>query len=66
MSKSLGNVLDPFEVIDRYGTEALRYYLLRDVTLRRRRVDVVRLPFARATRASWPTSSATSRAARSR
>jgi len=32
MSKSLGNVLDPFEVIDRYGTEALRYYLLRDVT----------------------------------
>src|SRR5690242_3843954 len=32
MSKSLGNVLDPFEVIDRYGTEALRFYLLRDVT----------------------------------
>jgi methionyl-tRNA synthetase len=32
MSKSLGNVLDPFEVIDRFGTDALRYYLLRDVT----------------------------------
>jgi methionyl-tRNA synthetase len=32
MSKSLGNVLDPFEVMDRYGTEALRFYLLRDVT----------------------------------
>ena len=32
MSKSLGNVLDPFEVIDRFGTEALRFYLLRDVT----------------------------------
>ena len=26
MSKSLGNVLDPFEVIDRFGTDALRYY----------------------------------------
>jgi methionyl-tRNA synthetase len=32
MSKSLGNVLDPFEAMDRYGTEALRFYLLRDVT----------------------------------
>jgi methionyl-tRNA synthetase len=31
MSKSLGNVLDPFEVIDRFGTDALRFYLLRDV-----------------------------------
>jgi methionyl-tRNA synthetase len=32
MSKSLGNVLDPFEVIDRFGTDALRFYLMRDVT----------------------------------
>jgi methionyl-tRNA synthetase len=31
MSKSLGNVLDPFEVMDAYGTDALRFYLLRDV-----------------------------------
>jgi methionyl-tRNA synthetase len=31
MSKSLGNVLDPFEVIDRFGTDALRFYLCRDV-----------------------------------
>jgi methionyl-tRNA synthetase len=32
MSKSLGNVLDPFEVIDKYGADALRFYLLRDVS----------------------------------
>jgi methionyl-tRNA synthetase len=31
MSKSLGNVLDPFAVIDRFGSDALRFYLLRDV-----------------------------------
>ncbi len=31
MSKSLGNVLDPFEVMERFGTDALRYYLMRDV-----------------------------------
>ncbi|OGY46909.1 MAG: methionine--tRNA ligase [Candidatus Buchananbacteria bacterium RIFCSPHIGHO2_01_FULL_47_11b] len=29
MSKSLGNVVDPFEVAKKYGTEATRYYLLR-------------------------------------
>ncbi|OGY16030.1 MAG: methionine--tRNA ligase, partial [Candidatus Chisholmbacteria bacterium RIFCSPHIGHO2_01_FULL_48_12] len=31
MSKSLGNVIDPFEVIQKYGAEALRYYLLREI-----------------------------------
>jgi methionyl-tRNA synthetase len=31
MSKSLGNVLDPFEVMDQFGTDALRFYLMRDV-----------------------------------
>jgi methionyl-tRNA synthetase len=31
MSKSLGNVLDPFEVMGQYGTDALRFYLMRDV-----------------------------------
>jgi methionyl-tRNA synthetase len=29
MSKSLGNVVDPVEYIDKYGPEAVRYYLLR-------------------------------------
>src|SRR5215218_2476999 len=32
MSKSLGNVLDPFAVIETYGADALRFYLLRDVS----------------------------------
>ena len=32
MSKSLGNVLDPFAIIDRFGADALRFYCLRDVT----------------------------------
>jgi methionyl-tRNA synthetase len=31
MSKSLGNVLDPFEAMDEFGVDALRYYLSRDV-----------------------------------
>lgn len=28
MSKTLGNVVDPFEYVESYGTDALRYYLL--------------------------------------
>ena len=30
MSKSLGNVVDPFVMIDKYGADALRYYLTTD------------------------------------
>jgi len=32
MSKSLGNVLDPFVVMDEFGTDALRYYCMREVS----------------------------------
>jgi methionyl-tRNA synthetase len=32
MSKTLGNVLDPFQVMDMYGTDALRYYCFREVS----------------------------------
>jgi methionyl-tRNA synthetase len=33
MSKTRGNVLDPFAVIEDVGAEPLRYYLMREVTL---------------------------------
>jgi methionyl-tRNA synthetase len=32
MSKSRGNVIDPFEIVKTFGADALRYYLLREVT----------------------------------
>jgi len=31
MSKTMGNVIDPFEVIDLLGADALRFYLMREV-----------------------------------
>ena len=33
MSKSLGNVINPMELIDKYGVDPLRYYLMRDMVL---------------------------------
>ena len=32
MSKSLGNVVDPLELADRFGVDSLRYFLLREVS----------------------------------
>jgi methionyl-tRNA synthetase len=31
MSKSLGNIVDPSELADTFGVDALRYYLVRDI-----------------------------------
>ena len=33
MSKSLGNILDPIEIIRNYGVDQLRYYLIKEVSL---------------------------------
>lgn len=32
MSKTLGNVVDPKDIVDEYGIDALRYFLLREVS----------------------------------
>jgi methionyl-tRNA synthetase len=32
MSKSKGNILDPIEIINKYGIDALRYYLIKEVS----------------------------------
>jgi methionyl-tRNA synthetase len=32
MSKTLGNVVDPKDIVDEYGTDALRYFLLKEVS----------------------------------
>ena len=65
MSKSLGNVLDPFQVMDMFGTDALRYYCLREVSFGQDG-SVSTEGFEPATTPSSRTSTATSRAARSR
>lgn len=31
ISKSLGNVIDPFDLVKKYGTDPIRYYLLREI-----------------------------------
>ena len=59
MSKSLGNVLDPFEVIERFGADALRFYS----SARSASVRTARSPppaSRRAMRPSSPTTTATS------
>ncbi|MBI3601944.1 MAG: methionine--tRNA ligase [Candidatus Omnitrophica bacterium] len=33
MSKSLGNVVNPLDLIDQYGADAVRYYLMREMVL---------------------------------
>jgi len=35
MSKSIGNVVDPFQEVEKYGADALRYFLIREVPVGR-------------------------------
>ncbi|MDJ0712810.1 MAG: methionine--tRNA ligase [Prochloraceae cyanobacterium] len=35
MGKSLGNTIDPFALVDRYGADAIRYYFLKEIELGR-------------------------------
>ncbi len=32
ISKSLGNIIDPYQLVEKYGTEAVRYFLLREIS----------------------------------
>src|SRR5207244_13353067 len=32
MSKSIGNVVEAFELVDKYGHDAFRYFLMREMT----------------------------------
>ena len=32
MSKTIGNVIDPFALVDKYGVEPVRYFLLREIS----------------------------------
>ena len=33
MGKSLGNTIDPFDLVERYGSDAVRYYFLKEIEL---------------------------------
>lgn len=35
MGKSLGNTLDPYDLVERYGSDAVRYYFLKEIELGR-------------------------------
>jgi len=35
ISKTTGNILDPVELVDEFGADAVRYYLMRDVSFER-------------------------------
>ncbi len=66
MSKSVGNVVDPFNLADQYGVDQMRYFFLREVLVSARTATTTTMPSSRASMPISPTTSATSRSARCR
>ena len=64
MSKSLGNVIEPRELVETYGLDQVRYFLLREMPFGND--GRLQPPGARdaASTSSWPTTWATWRSAR--
>ena len=46
MSKSLGNVINPYDIVAEYGTDAVRFYLLGSLPSQRRRLRAVQMELA--------------------
>ena len=53
MSKSVGNIIDPFVLIDKYGSDALRYYLISDMAHRARMPISLRNVSSNVTTPTW-------------
>ena len=65
MSKSTGNVIDPFGMVERYGVDPVRYFFLREVSFGQE-VPTVTRPSSTASMPISPTIWATSPSARCR
>ena len=59
MSKSTGNVVQPDDLIDRFGADAVRYFLLREMVFGQDALVLRRGASSTATTATWRTTSAT-------
>ena len=66
MSKSLGNVVEPRKLVETFGLDQVRYFLLREKPFGARRHDAATRRSSRGSTSSWPTTSAIWRSARCR
>ncbi len=65
MSKSVGNVVDPFDLVAAYGRDQVRYFFLREVMFAKT-ATIRRKPSRTASMQTSPTTSAISRSVRCR